>query len=198
MDPGLIPWPPHTIAVSMRAHHLHLSWVQLDRHVRRYGELDLPPRIRVRVSIHQLGLRWEQRVHGPPAGLLQHGHGCPPLQTPGRVSPEWTAFSEWRDSVGVSDQNHSAAAECQFSRSCVWRLCALPALRIPSHCQIVCVQAGPPPTARTDLCCVMRLREWRGGTLGCSFGTPPGWFFFSAVQKCPRKAHGIGLEMRLL
>lgn len=163
----------------MRAHHLHLSRVQLDRHVGRYGELDLPPRIRVRLSIHQLGLRWEQRVHGPPAGLRHHDHGwCAPLQTPGRVSPEWPAFSEWRDSV-ISGCFWSESLGCCWApvlRSCVWRLCALPALRISSHCQIV--RAGPPPTARTDLCCVMRLREWRGGTLGWSFGTPPSWFFF--------------------
>lgn len=53
---------PHT--VSMQAHHLHLSRVQLGRHGRRDGELDLPPGIPVCLSLHQLRLGGQQRVHG--------------------------------------------------------------------------------------------------------------------------------------
>lgn len=178
----------------MRAHHLHLSRVQLDRYVRRYGELDLSPRIRVRLSIHQLGLRWEQRVHGPSAGLRHHGHGCPPFKLPTESVPNRDSVKSgclWSESLGC--------CWAPVLRSCVWRLCALPALRIPSHCQIVCVRAGPPPTARTDLCCVMRLREWRGGDTWLELWDAPRLcVFFSAVQKCPRKAHGTGLETRLL
>lgn len=45
-------------------HHLHLSRIQLQRHGGGHGELDLPPRILVRLSLHHLWVCEQQRVHG--------------------------------------------------------------------------------------------------------------------------------------
>lgn len=46
---------------SLRSHHLHLSRVQLGGHGGRHGKLDLPPRIRVCLSVHHLRLCGEQQ-----------------------------------------------------------------------------------------------------------------------------------------
>lgn len=168
---------PHTITrtdTSMQPYHLHLPRVQLGRHGWRYGELDLPPRIRVCLSLHQV------RVSGHPACLTK---------SPSWVWTELTVNAATLEYKRIYYWNKSAASICpdccpelSLKAFPLSRLCLPPA-------SSSCVQVSLPRCLYGPELCdeesrgVVRLcRSCMMRSLAVGYGTAS-----AADEKCPRK-----------